>query len=549
MAYADQIQAFGKQPMIILELLLDDGQVRRYSSHDIPAIVPPPGADPTTAYSDYFAAPVLKGLPEASVKLDPHKPGVGSRATLSASLTDFPDINQDGFHFANLKTGGQFVENRIAKVWRGYYTAVFDWANFTSETWLIKDIPYPKDNGSVTVNLRDLLDRGAFTKNKAPEVSTGTLKTAIADASFAGPIGINTTDQSEYDLKAGLGYGVVRIDDELIRYTTVTPVTDGVELSGIGRGYENSTASSHEVDVSVLWALVFDDELASDVIAYLYENYAGVDPSYIPIAEWESALDKVGSPLLNAIITDQSTVNDLVNEICEPLQAYVYWDPTLAEIKLLPLEPQIPAVTLDNKKNIMPGGVSITEMHDDRLSRFIIYHGQRDRTQDRKEPSNYAKITANTNPTAAANYDQVQQRSVFFRWLGADQVQTAQGLAARWVQARSVTPLQVGFMVDIKDSTYNIGDVIGVTSVQYASLGVLIPLSVQIISKKYVKSHTAVEYLGQSFVFTNTFGVYAPDTGVTQDYLSASAAERLEYIYYGDDAGLNPDGTPASVYF
>ena len=549
MTYADQIQSFGKQPMTVLEIYLDDGKIRRYCSHDIPAPMPPPGTSPASAYIDYFMAPVLKGLPEASVKLDPHKPGTGSRATISASLTDFPDIDKDGFHFANLKQSGQFVENRIAKVYRGYTSDVFSWDNFTTETWLIKDIPYPKDNGEVTINLRDMLDRGAFTKNKAPAVSTGKLKTAISSPSFAGGLQIITTDAAEYDLRAGLSYGVVRIDDELIRYTTVTPTSDGVELTGLGRGYDGSTAATHEVDSVVQWALVFDDELASDVIGYLYENYANVDPAYIPSVDWDEALAKVGSPSLNAIITDQSTVNDLVNEICEPLQAYIYWDPAAAEIILLPLQPLLPAVVFDNKKNIMPGGLMIEEMHDDRLSRFYIYHGQRDRTKDRKEPANYEQITGRIDLDAESNYEEVQQRSVFFRWLDASQTSTAAGLAARWVLARSITPIQVGFMVDIKDSSYNIGDVIGVESVQYANLGVPIPLNVQIISKKYVKNHTAVQYSGQSFVFTNTFAVYAPDAGVEEDYLLASEEERLEYGYYTSDAGLNPDGSAGSVYF
>ena len=88
-------------------------------------------------------------------------------------------------------------------------------------------------------------------------IQPGELRNAIASSGTPATIALNQANLSEFPQPASDESNLILIDSELFTYTTVTADTQGVLLSGIGRGQNGSVAVTHASDSEVYFVDYF----------------------------------------------------------------------------------------------------------------------------------------------------------------------------------------------------------------------------------------------------------------------------------------------------
>jgi hypothetical protein len=472
--------------------------------------------------------------------------GLGNRALASIRFADHPHTDRrvdpyvDGRGFDPMTRGtfwskwmvrNLYRNNMLLRVYEGYAGQTL--SQMTERRFFLTGTRGPDDGGGVTIEAKDILAKLEERKAQAPEASPGELYADITDSQTS----IEVANAVTTDYPAS---GTLRIDDELMTYSSVATSTFGITFTITARGTDNTTAATHDAETKVQECLRFTDQPVANVARTLLRDWGEIDEAWLDFANWEAEAENyLQAYRLTTVITEPTEVAELVSEIQEQVGFYLWWDERAALVKFRAIrgvdtEPEL----LTAESNIMRG-MSIEELPRQRVSQVWLYYGIRDYTGSIEEPGNYdrASLIATTEAESAEQYGEPSIRKIYSRWLHTAALAdtTASKIATRYEDS----PRQASFTMDAKDRGYWVGDTLRISH----------PLDVDeygerrtrywtIISAEEVQPGEVVRYVAEdTTLYSNIY--YILPSGAA-DY---SAPADFGAAFIGDADGLLSDGT------
>lgn len=405
-------------------------------------------------------------------------------------------------------------------------------AAMTTRQYVIEKIDGPDASGNVTVTANDMLDLADDTKAQCPIQSTGELSDAILETqSEADYVRINVIDPDEYGAT-----GVVRIGDELMSYTTKSTSGSVVILTGVTRAAYNTELAAHAVGDLVQACYVADEVAAWAVVKELLEDYAGIDSTYVPYADWVTECTTyLASFTVSTVISEPVGVNTLVGELALQCGFDLWWDERDQEIKLRAVRLVTETPTeLNERQHIIADSWSFTDDPKQRVSRVWVYFNPKNYVAGLDDTANYenAYIMVDVDLESSFKYGEPAVKKIFSRWLSTNgqAVLVASRYMARFQDGAQFLKIKC----DAKDRDLWTGDIV---TVELRSIVDAVGLpdikTYQIIKAEETDPGTEIEFTLMLYDFIN--------------YKVAIWTEADEIDY--DDPSFDPEAPPDGAWW
>jgi len=296
--------------------------------------------------------------------------------------------------------------------------------------------------------------------------------------------------------------GVVRLDDELVRYRGIS----GSGLVAHRRGAYGTLASSHQKGTPVL-VTSFSDELGRWMSGTLYRRF----------------------------VEQGVKIKDLVNELRKQCLLHV-WQTEDSAIAAKCIAPPLFGQTppqLDDRTGFINGSTSWSPA-EELLSTRITVHYAPNKPDAGKDPQSYSGLLVLVDADAEREefFGEEKNEEVWSNWIYREHeaVLLASRFLIRFGRGASV----LRFALELKDSSLAVGDFLRVTTSEVTdpsgapSAGALF----EVLKKKRV-SDNRVEYTAMDTRLDKRYPVISPPT-VTGDYDSAEDELRQRHGWIGD---------------
>jgi hypothetical protein len=503
-------------------------------------------------------APAVKSVNIAPTKLAPGR-GLSSRGRVDIQLIDFIDndlqtdpyaadrnyiASDQGTFFGKLFARNPHYVGRALRVKLGYFNddGSADSTNFDRVyNYIIDRIDGPDANGVVKIIGKDVLSLTEALKTKIPEASTGTLSAHMG------------TNSSHLDLQTGEGAlypaaGVVRIGDELMRYTS----NSGDRLSSITRGYAGSEANAgqHDSGESVQLCLEYGfsgTQRVDAVVADLLTTYAGIPVSVITTADWTAEANQwLQNYNLQNIISEPTELNKLLDQICVECGVDIWVDDVSNKIRF---KAQVPTTAQNDcigDNVILRNKASIQHQVKDRLSQVYFYTGKRNQAGDRDKVGNYTNVVArvDVNSEGPNEYNQKGIKKVFCQWVQGSALAGQQ--ATRLLNRYKVPPIMVKADIDISQTQHATGDLFDICTELYQSVtGEAQTREMQMLSTQVDAARQVIKIEALQFLSSVGRPAFITPDG-TADYTTALGDANPTYSWIADSTTqLMPNGDNA----
>lgn len=368
-----------------------------------------------TEQSDYLpksidAIPSIKSISYTPSRISLGE-NLGERATLTVTFMDHRHIlNGESFSSGTFwgkwrARYGQKLRGRPIRWIQGLLGQTLE--QMETRHFVIEATDGPNTNGVYTVTAKDVLKLADNDRAQAPVISNGFLTANIDDNDTSitlSPVGIGN---AEYPSSGYVAIG----GEEIASFTRVA------DILTITRAQLNSTAVAHEAGDRAQLVLVYDAMDPADIIADLFQTYAGIPGSYIPLSEWQLETGTFLQRLYGAVITEPTSVNKLVSELVEQAALAVWWEPLTQQIKLQVLRQIATTAARFTESNTIENSLSIKDQPNSRISQVWTYFGQRDYLRPLDETDNYRSVVATVDLEAETEYGVPVIKKIFSRWI------------------------------------------------------------------------------------------------------------------------------------
>lgn len=478
---------------------------------------------------------------------------LGQRASVTALLQDHlsDDVVEDKYlserdynpierstFWAKWLARNPYHNGLLLQVSDGYAGQDFD--DWQKRLYLVDRISGPDSNGRVTITAKDPLRLADDKRTQFPPVSQITLVGAIDD--------VTTTVEvlcAESELTADFGNTgsdrYLRINDEIILYTGyATSGTGEWTLSGVVRGELGTVAAEHDAEEQCQRVGRYEALEAWEVAKDLLLNHTQLDASYIDGSAWDAEGNAFLLPfVLTGTVAAPTPVVKLLGELTEQCPFYIWWDERAQTIRMKAVRPPIgdSVAQVNEVSHIIAGSASLKEDPNQRISRVILYYGQRDPTRPVEEIANYRSVRSRIDGPAEseAEHGDIRLRQIFSRWLtsSAQAIHTTTRILARFRDSVQFLAIKL----DAKDRDITTADVLEVTTrLVVDETGAEVPRRWQVRSFEEILPGEVVLYDLQRFEFHGRFFIWAPDVAPA-DYDSATEQEREDMAFWADDNG------------
>jgi hypothetical protein len=261
--------------------------------------------------------------------------------------------------------------------------------------FFIESTDGPTPAGTYTIVAKDLLKFLDGNRAQAPRLSNGRLAGAIDDNDTAvvlQPIGVGNL---EYPASGHICLG----GKEIVAFTRAG---DNLTLT---RAQLGSLPQSHNTGDRAQLVLHYPGNDAADIISDLEQTYGEIDPSYIPLADWQAeTAAHLGGALYARAITEPTAVNKLVSELIADAALAHWWDERARLPRLQVLrEIATDAETFD-EGSLLEGSLQVRDQPEKRISQRWVYFGQRDPTDRGEAEDNYRGVLAVVDLARQAEY-------------------------------------------------------------------------------------------------------------------------------------------------
>lgn len=483
---------------------------------------------------------------------DPDKTGLGNRAKTTFRFQDHPHSDRvvdpylSGRNYDPLDRGSfwskWFVRNRFRYnlpmiVYEGY--AGQSLSEMVSRSYLMTSTSGPTESGAVTIQGKDILTQVEERKAQYPVASPGELQSDT-------PIGATEIDIVGATVDDYPAPGTVRINDELIQYTTVTAEAGNVtRLSGLTRASDNSTEADHDEEDKVQLCVRYTSQTVDAIVSDLLRNGAGVDPGFFNAEQAASERDRfLAAYVLDTLITEPTGVVDLLSELQEQVGFYIWWDERDALINFRAIrgfDENVPM--LNDTANFIENSFSVTDKPRSRISQVWFNYGIRTPVANLEETASYQRVLVQADlPSETVDqYGEPSIRQIFSRWINSAAL--ALGTASRIVVRYSTIPRQCRFRLDAKDRSLWVGDSVRISHfLEINQFGERLANVWTILSAEEIVPGETIEYIAEDTTLFGRISLILP-TG-EPDYDPDTSPFTGAFI--GDNNGLLSDGTPSA---
>jgi hypothetical protein len=363
-----------------------------------------------------YLPPELEAIPSLkSVSLSPFTislgGNLGQRATLTCSFGDHRHV-MNGESFDSGSFWGKWRARYGLKL-RGrnlrWITGLEGQALEDMETrhFVIESTEGPTLDGTYQIIAKDVLKLADNDRAQAPVLSNGFLVTGINDSTTTATLSPAGIGNSEYPAS-----GYVAIGGE-----EICAFTRSADTLTITRGQLGTVAVEHDAQDRVQLCIRYVAEDPADIIADLLENYAGVDPAYIPLTSWQNETGSFLQRVYTTTIAEPTGVNALVSELIEQAALAMWWDDLNQVIRLQVLRPIASNAASYSPENTLQSSVTVKEQPNTRLSQVWTYFGQRNPLRPVDEPDNYRSSAITTDEDAELDYGGAAIKKIFSRWI------------------------------------------------------------------------------------------------------------------------------------
>lgn len=377
------------------------------------------------------AIPCIKSVDFTPATINPGQ-DLGSRASLRVTFKDHPtpDTGMAGDpYFAdrayNPYEQGSFWPKFRARqpylrgeplVWYQGFVGD-DLADMERRTFIVESFDGPSADGTYTLIAHDMLKMLDGDRAQAPFVSAGRLNADITDVqttAVLSPVGVGAT-------YPGSGYLAIG-GNEIVSFSR-----SGDDLT-IARPQLGSKASAHKATDKVQIVLDYVSADPADIIRDWMVNFAGVDPAYIPLDEWQAETAAYLKRTYTGTLAEPKPVAQLVAELMRDCGLSIWWDDLAQLIRLRVLRP-IPTEAVRYDETLMvKGKISISDQQDKRVSQVWVSYGQIDPTQEDAK-ANFRATAATVDLASEANYGQSKIEKIASRWIPSGGLSAAQRVA------------------------------------------------------------------------------------------------------------------------
>jgi hypothetical protein len=380
-----------------------------------------------TAFQPSTAFPALVSVATAPTVLnvaggnDDMSP-LGLRAVAEVVFKDFPyndvgfdpylstrayDPMQQGSFWTKWLARNPYHTGFVLRIYDGYFGDAL--GDMIKREYSIEKIDASRS--SVRVTAKDILRKVTDNDISAPFLSNGalSLNLAIGGTSFQAA----GTVIADYP-----SAGWVRINQEVVAYTSRATVGSNVEFTGLTRGALNTVAAAHNQFDRVQRVLAYEDEPFQDIIYDLLTVWGGIPTSYITKVDWDAEKAE-WRDLYNftAYLTDPVKIQQLVGEICQQAQANIWWDERVQKIILKAQRPNFMPDALTQDANIIADSFTVEEVAKDRASQVYVYYGLRNPVLSVTDKFSYRSGEAFIDVDKERQYGEPAIKEIFCRWV------------------------------------------------------------------------------------------------------------------------------------
>lgn len=406
------------------------------------------------------AIPSLLSVNIAAAQID-LRGGLGVRSSVNLTFKDSPssDINIDkyvddrswiaferGTFWTKLRARNPNYQFRELRLLSGYLNedGSYDAANFQTRYFVIDRMNV--SNGQCVLTAKDPLKLASSKKAQVPTPNTGQLSSTLASGATSATLIPSGVGNSEYAAS-----GKLLIDKEVMSFTRTN---DDLTLT---RAQNNTIAAQHEADATIQQCYVKNAQ-ANIIVKDLLENFANINTSFIPTAEWQTEADTFLTGLLDGIIVKPMDVLKVLKELAEAMPHYLWWEERDQEIKFTALKaPPASTNILNMSDNLIADSVRVIDKPEMRVSTVFVNFGQFDPTKNLDEPGNFRQSYVRIDTTSIVSFGSSAIRTINSRWISNSNKAAALQLAALIGRTFSEIPRQISFSLDAKDGDVWVG--------------------------------------------------------------------------------------------
>ena len=479
--------------------------------------------------------------------------GVRSQATIE--LIDHPhsdllvdpyrdqrsyDPLERGTFWAKWLRRNPYYVNRPLRIKEGFAGQAL--SEMQTRHYVLDKIDGPDSNGRVNISAQDILRLADNDKAKAPALSNGTLLAEYPEES-TDPFIVTGGTLAEY---TAYGTKAVRLGDEVIRYSTVTELSNGdLEFSGITRATDGSEQQSHDAEDSVQACLEYVNDNPWDVVYDLLTEFGGVPAEFCDLSAWAEEGERwLANYPLTRLLTEPEGVTTLLGELSEQCLFYIWWDERAQEVRFKAIAPALDSVPLLTEQgDILADSVGIKVQPDERASEVWVNFLPRDATSDDDKRKEFRRTRARVDPTAASDIE-YQERvvyEVFSRWLTTDTQSSL--LALRLLASFRDPPKYLSLSLDVAQRAIGPGESF---DIQYRGFvddaGLPVPVRYEVISSHEPDNagRVKIEAIQSIYGVNKRYGRIAPND--TPVYGSADDDTRASYVFISQNDGTMTNG-------
>jgi hypothetical protein len=389
-----------------------------------------------------------------------HTPGrlalgesIGARAVLSVTFRDhpFPDTGPGGDLYRDSRaydpnTQGTFW-GKVRARWPWLRGRALRWyvgdssdqlAGMESRSYVIDRVEGPDTAGAVRIVAKDPLILIDDKRAQAPLLSQGELSIAISDSDTVVALGPAGIGDDEYPASGFVAIG----GEEVCSFTRAGDIFTFV------RGLRGTEAIAHDANTRVQLCLAYTSDSAADILYDLITEYSQTPASYINKDDWDDELSEFTPVYLyTALITEPTSVVELINEVLQQAGLTIWWDEIGATIRLQVLRFPAGTAFVYNDDHILAGTFSQKDQPDKRVSELWTYYDQISPIENLTERTNYRLAQLRVSTDSLTNHGEPAIRQIFSRWMPATAGAAVEALQ-EFILARFAEPPRV-FTLDL----------------------------------------------------------------------------------------------------
>ena len=511
---------------------------------DVPDAFQPSLAIP--ALGDVEVAPTILNISSG----DPDVSPFGARSVATFRLLDFAynDLTLDpypetrtgdpydrGTYWSKWVAIHAFYEGYEVDYFEGYEGDALD--DMLRRTYRVDH--FDRARGMVRLTAKDPLSDLNSDDITMPRVSPGEL----AEAMGASVDTLKTIGATEDDYPES---GLIRIGNELMRYTGRSHDGSNLNITGLSRGVLESTAAAHAQFERVQLCIEYENEPFQNILYDALVEYGGVDPAIINKDQWDSLASRHRAVFLfTGTLTEAIPVARVAAEISQDSLSHFWWDERNRIIPLDLLQPLREITLWTDETVILEDTFLYTERRDERVTNVKLLYGLRNVQDSVTDDKSYARIAEFADIDRARQYGGVRTKVLRSRWVQSEAV--ANAICATFLR-RFRNPRQtVTLNIDAKDIAQWTGDLVLLDHFLLSGAeGTPLIDDWVITSAQPLQAGITYRMTMERAGLLGSFWEWVDGSEVSATWDDATTQERETVGYWLNDDGTDAGGTPRS---